>query len=62
MGRIVIPASRGGHRVWFDKKLVGESPGSFDVACGWHTVQIGSAGSLQNLNIACGAETEVDKL
>jgi hypothetical protein len=58
-GRLTIPAERGGHRVWFDKKIIGESPGSFDVPCGWHSVQVGSAGTVQKLNVACGAETEL---
>jgi hypothetical protein len=59
MGRITVPADRGGHRVWVDKHIVGESPGSFDVSCGSHTVQVGSAGTVQKVDVACGVETEV---
>ena len=59
MGRITVAPEHGGHRIWFDKHIIGEAPGSFDVPCGWHTVQLGSAGAAQKVDVACGAETEV---
>jgi serine/threonine-protein kinase len=59
MGRIVVSPDHGGHRIWVDKHLVGESPGSFDVPCGKRTIQVGSAGTPQTVEVRCGAETEV---
>jgi serine/threonine-protein kinase len=57
MGQLTIPPSRGGHRVWIDNRLVGESPGSFPIRCGWHDVRVGSQGGTQHVNVACGDET-----
>jgi hypothetical protein len=50
---------RGGHRVWVDERLVGESPASFSVRCGKHDVRVGSAGAVQHVNIPCGGEADV---
>jgi hypothetical protein len=54
-----VPASRGGHRVWVDKHIVGESPGTFTVRCGWRQVRVGSQGSVQSLQVPCGGDLEV---
>jgi hypothetical protein len=59
MGTVTVPPSRSGHRVWVDKHLVGESPGSFAVRCGWRTIQIGSQGTVRHLNVPCGGELVV---
>jgi serine/threonine protein kinase len=58
-GTLTIPAAHGGHRVWIDKHIVGESPGSFPVSCGWHGVQVGSQGAVQNVRVPCGGDVEV---
>jgi len=55
-GTVTVPASRAGHRVWIDDHIVGESPGTFTVRCGWHTVRVGSQGSVLNLNVPCGGD------
>jgi serine/threonine-protein kinase len=57
MGTVKVP-TRGGHRVWIDERLVGESPGNFAVRCGSHMVRVGSAGTAQHLNVPCGGEAE----
>jgi hypothetical protein len=54
-----VPDSRGGHRVWIDNHIVGESPGTFTVRCGWRAVQIGSQGQLHNVKVPCGGDAEV---
>jgi hypothetical protein len=59
MARIIVTPEHGGHRIWVDKKLVGESPGSFYVPCGSHTVQVGSAGTEHRLELPCGGDIEV---
>ena len=58
-GTVTVGPSRGGHRVWVDKHIVGESPGTFSVRCGWRTVQVGSQGRVQNIQIPCGGDVEV---
>jgi hypothetical protein len=29
-----------------EKRVVGESPGTFTVRCGWHAVRVGSHGNV----------------
>ena len=53
-GELVIEEA-GGHRVWVDGKLVGESPLKIQTTCGRHEVQVGSAGTPHTVNIPCGA-------
>ena len=55
-GTITVPPDRGGHRVWVDKQIVGESPGTFTVRCGWRAVRVGSQGQLRNLEVPCGGD------
>lgn len=53
------PAGRG-HRVLFDGHSIGDGPGPFHVRCGAHTVQIGSAGAVQHVEVPCGGTLRVD--
>jgi serine/threonine-protein kinase len=57
-GAIVLPASALGHRVWIDGKLKNNGESPITVACGKHTVQIGSAGAVQDLDVPCGGKAE----
>ncbi len=57
MGTLRV-STPGGHRVWIDEHLAGESPGSFPVHCGAHSVRIGSHGSVQHVNVPCGGDVE----
>jgi hypothetical protein len=57
MGVIKV-TTRGGHRVWIDEHLAGESPASISVRCGSHTVRVGSQGTTQRVNVPCGGEVE----
>jgi hypothetical protein len=58
MGTVRV-VSRGSHRVWIDDRLVGESPGSFPIRCGQHSVRVGSAGTAKQVNVPCGGEVDV---
>ena len=55
-GTITVPPSQSGHRVWVDNRVVGESPGTFAVRCGWHSVRVGSQGALLNLEVPCDGD------
>jgi hypothetical protein len=48
-----------GHRVFVDGRVVGESPGTFRVSCGKHTVKVGSAGASQTVALTCGSSLEL---
>jgi hypothetical protein len=50
---------KGGHRVWIDSKIVGQSPASFSVACGPHAVRVGSHGATRHVEVPCGNEVFV---
>ncbi|MBL9112653.1 MAG: PEGA domain-containing protein, partial [Myxococcales bacterium] len=47
------------HRIFFDGRVVGETPASVEVPCGKHTVQLGSAGTSRTLELPCGQEIVV---
>jgi serine/threonine-protein kinase len=59
-GTISVPPSRAGHRVWVDDRLIGESPGTFVVRCGAHSVRVGSRGNLQRVNVPCDTDVVVE--
>jgi len=42
-----------------DKQIVGESPGTFSVRCGWRSVQVGSQGNVKKLDVPCGGDVEI---
>ena len=47
------------HRIFFDGRVVGETPRPVEVPCGTHTVQLGSAGKVRTLELPCGRELSV---
>lgn len=53
-------ADSGGHRVWIDGKLVGDTPQSYEVPCGHHVVRIGSSGQPQMIEVPCGGDVQVE--
>lgn len=53
-------ADSGGHRVWIDGKLVGDTPQNYEVVCGNHVVRIGSAGQPQMIEVPCGGDVQVE--
>jgi serine/threonine-protein kinase len=58
-GTITVPASRAGHRVWIDDRMVGEAPGKYAVRCGVHSVRVGSQGYLRHVRVPCETDVEV---
>lgn len=56
-GVIVLPESADGHRVYVDRKVVQVKDSRATVSCGTHEVRIGSSGTAQTIDIACGGET-----
>jgi hypothetical protein len=56
----VRAADSGGHRVWIDGKLVGNTPQAYEVVCGHHVVRVGSNGQPQMIEVPCGGEVQVE--
>jgi hypothetical protein len=56
MGTVTVAAGAFSHRIWVDNHIVGESPGTFSVRCGWRSVQVGSQGWKHNVNVPCGSD------
>ncbi|WP_394850254.1 protein kinase [Pendulispora brunnea] len=52
-GTLVVERG-GGHRIYFDGKVVAQGAGSHVVPCGRHTVKVGSDGKAQELTVPCG--------
>ena len=59
-GEIVTPASARSHRVFLDGQYAAPSSGvTLRVRCGRHAIRIGSAGSLQSIDVPCGGAVTV---
>jgi serine/threonine-protein kinase len=54
LGDIFTAASGGGHRVFLDGRVVGQSPDVIHVRCGRHEVRVGGNGVSQTVDIPCG--------
>ena len=59
MGTVTVAPARSGHRVFVDGRVVGESPGTFTVRCGWRAVRVGSQGQTLNLEVPCGGDLSI---
>jgi serine/threonine protein kinase len=59
-GEIVTPASARSHRVFLDGQYAAPSSGvTLRVRCGRHAIRIGSAGTLQSIDVPCGGTVTV---
>jgi serine/threonine protein kinase len=58
-GILVTDSVPGGHRIFVDGRIVGESPSPAVAPCGTHSVQVGSAGTARSVQIPCGASISV---
>jgi hypothetical protein len=58
MGTLEVP-TKGGHRIWVDDHVIGESPGTFTVRCGARAIRVGSQGTVQHVTVPCGGDVEV---
>lgn len=59
LGDLFMAASAGGHRVFVDGRVVGESPASVRVRCGKHEVRVGGNGIAQTVDVPCGGSVIV---
>jgi hypothetical protein len=59
-GVLILPASAQGHRIFVDGRVKGDGSGPLVIACGAHTVQIGSAGKPRDVNVPCGALAKLE--
>jgi serine/threonine-protein kinase len=46
-------------RIFFDEKVVGQTPETVTVKCGSHVVKLGSSGKPQTIDLPCGAEITI---
>ena len=60
-GLLKMPASTSANRVWIDGKLVGNGGNDREVACGRHTVKIGSRGREQIVDVPCGGDVALTR-
>lgn len=58
-GVLLLPSAADGHRVYVDGRLVGVPPPPIVLACGRHTVKIGSQGRDQIIVVPCGGSIPV---
>jgi hypothetical protein len=59
-GELSTGPSGNGHRLIVDGRSVGDGPGPYRVRCGAHTVQIGSHGKEQSVDVPCGGKLRVE--
>jgi hypothetical protein len=58
-GELRFPPFAAGHRIFVDGHVVGDGADPAVVRCGPHDVRIGSAGTLQHLDVPCGSALTV---
>ena len=58
-GTIVLPREAAEHRLFVDGHVVPVKNSRAVVRCGSHEIRIGSHGTAQTVDVACGIETEV---
>src|SRR5262249_23932106 len=59
MGDILTQPSAAGHRIFVDDRVLGNSPDPVRVRCGKHSVRIGSAGMLKDVDVPCAGSIVV---
>jgi hypothetical protein len=60
-GIVHTPPKLPGHRVYVDGKLAnGQSPVTLKLACGIHTLKIGSQGKERVVDVPCGGEVTLE--
>ncbi len=59
-GVLRTPARASQHRIYVDRRVIGEGVGEFKVKCGPHTVRVGSQGEDRDVEIPCGGTREVE--
>jgi serine/threonine-protein kinase len=56
VGTITVAPESAGRPVSIDDRPVGDSPGSWEVRCGEHSVRIGSEGPARRVSVPCGGD------
>ena len=59
-GTLHAPARAAQHRVYFDGRVIGEGEGDYKVACGTHTLRIGSRGDDVEVKVPCGGTLAIE--
>jgi serine/threonine-protein kinase len=54
-GELQFPRSAAGHRIFIDGHVAGDGKEVIRVACGEHSLRIGSAGRVQQVDVPCGS-------
>jgi len=57
---VILPAYARDHRIFVDGKVVGEGTAPLVIACGQHSIQIGSQGKPRDVNVPCGALAKIE--
>ncbi len=58
-GDLKTDAAHGGHRIFVDGHVVGQTPETVRVRCGPHVVRLGSSGKDQPVDVPCGGEVSI---
>lgn len=53
-GELDLPARATGHRIYVDRRVVGEGAEPVQIACGRHLLRIGSQGKWHAVDVPCG--------
>jgi serine/threonine-protein kinase len=59
-GTINLPSSAAGHRVFVDGRVASDGAKPIDVACGHHSVRVGSHGKAQSIDVPCGGAIDLE--
>ena len=59
-GVVILPGYARDHRIYVDGKVVGEGVAPLVIACGQHSIQIGSQGKPRDVNVPCGALAKIE--
>jgi tetratricopeptide (TPR) repeat protein len=59
MGRVLLPSTALGHRIFVDGRVAGSDVNQLVVPCGQHDVRIGSHGATHSVDVPCGAELDL---
>jgi hypothetical protein len=60
MGTVVLPARAAGHRIFVDgRRVQADGNGPLRLRCGTHTIQIGSSGTPESIELPCRGEVQL---
>jgi hypothetical protein len=60
MGTVLLPARAAGHRIFVDgRRAKVDENAPLRLRCGAHTIQIGSSGTAESVDLPCGGELQL---